>query len=306
MSDIPPLATLRVFEAAARHMSFQEAADELHVTPSAVSHQIKGLERYLGRPLFHRAKRAISLTPAGRKYLAPVQEALETIRAATTRLTRSAGSQILTISVAPALASGWLVPRLALFQMKHPDIEVRVTTSTRNVDFSRNTDIDVGIRFGAGKWPGLRAHRLLDMQLVPVCSPALLKDHAPIKDPTDLVRLNLLHALPRLGDWRSWFLAVGATDVDPDRGPKFQDTPLAINAAISGLGVAIADRQFLQPDIDAGRLAIPFDIAIPAETAYYLVYPANRVQDLRIKAFRDWVVHEARREVPNSPDPRAQ
>lgn len=296
MRDLPPLGALRVFEAAARHMSFQRAAEELHVTPSAVSHQIKGLEAFLGKPLFRRAKRAITLTPAGRQYLPPVQAALESIQAATARLNRTPDLRVLTISVAPALASGWLVPRLALFQMKHPDIEVRVTTSTRTVDFKQHPDIDIGIRFGDGHWPGLRAHRLLPMQLIPVCSPELLTTHAPIKRPADLARLNLLHALPRLGDWRSWFLAAGASGVDPDRGPKFQDTPLAINAAIAGSGVAIADRQFVQREIDAGRLVVPFDMQIPAKTAYYLVYPADRARDPRVRAFRDWALNEARRE----------
>ncbi len=296
MVTLPPLGTLRVFEAAARHLSFQQAAEELHVTPSAVSHQIKALEDFLGKPLFTRAKRRVTLTPEGRKYLLPIQQALDDIRAATARFRETQDSRLLTISVAPSLASGWLVPRLSVFQMKHPDIEVRITTSTQTVDLRKALDIDIGIRFGDGQWPGLRAHRLLDMQLVPVCSPELLEQHGPIKKPSDLAGLTLLHALPRLGDWRSWFASAGARDVDPDRGPKFQDTPLAINAAVNGLGVAIADRQLVQAELDSGRLVAPFDITVPSTIGYYLVYRNNQHNDPRIKAFRDWALSEVRRD----------
>lgn len=296
MAALPPLGTLRVFEAAARHLSFQDAAAELHVTPSAVSHQIKTLEDFLGKSLFTRAKRRVALTPEGRKYLSAIQQALEDIRVATARLQGAQDSQLLTISVAPSLASGWLVPRLSVFQMKCPDIEVRITTSTQTVDLRKTLDIDIGIRFGDGHWPGLRAHRLLNMQLLPVCSPKLLEQHGAVKKPSDLAGLTLLHALPRLGDWRSWFAAAGARDIDPDRGPKFQDTPLAINAAVSGLGVAIADRQLVQTEMDNGRLVAPFDITVPSSVGYYLVYRNNQHNDPRIKAFRDWALSEVRRD----------
>jgi len=293
-SELPPLNSLRAFEAAARHLSFNRAAEELNVTPSAVSHQIRQLEEYLGKRLFDRPTRRVELTPEGRAYLQPVQSALDLIRAATKRVRTDPQTSILTVSVAPSVASGWLVQRLAVFQLRHPDIEVRLTTSTDVVDLSRSRDIDVGIRFGNGEWKGLRSHRLMGVHLVPVCSPSLTRGENALKTPQDLGRVNLLHALPRLGDWRSWLLAAGVSGVNPDRGPKFQDMSLAIDAAVAGLGVAIAERRFVAEHIRAGRLTIPFDISLPESAGYYLVYPASREDDAAIQAFRDWILSEAR------------
>ncbi len=289
MRRLPPLNALRTFEAAARFESFNRAAEELHVTPSAVSHQIRTLEEYLGVTLFRRLTRQIKLTPEGRAYLAPIRDALEQIRIATEQLARAGDAGPLTISSAPAFAAGWLMPRLNDFQLRHPEIEVRLTAAVELVDFARS-DVDVGIRTGKGEWPGLRAHRLMREELVPVCSPALLDGPNPLARPEDLRHATLLHELPRLGQWRTWLSAAGVEGIDAERGPKFQNAAMAVEAAVSGLGVAIADRSLAEGHLQEGRLVAPFDIKLPSKHAYYLVYPEQRAGDPKIAAFSAWLV----------------
>jgi len=290
MRRLPPLNAVRVFEAAARHQSFNRAAEELHVTPSAVSHQMRVLEEYLGVALFRRRTRRVELTPEGRTYLPAVRDALEQLRLATEQVARRGEAGPLTISAAPAFAVGWLMPRLAEFQLAHPDIEVRLTTSVELVDFDRS-DVDVGIRTGDGDWPGLRSHRLMAEELVPVCSPALAEGPNGIRRLDDLRHATLLHQLPRLGDWRSWLSAVGVDGVDPDRGPKFQNAAMTVEAAAAGLGVALASRHLVEDQLRSGRLVAPLDVAPPhAHSCYYLVYPPERADSPKIAAFRDWVL----------------
>jgi LysR family glycine cleavage system transcriptional activator len=291
MRRLPPLNAVRAFEAAARHLNFNRAAEELHVTPSAVSHQIRGLEEFLGVPLFRREGRQVALTPEAENYLLAVREGLERIAAATERLTAAQAAGVLTLSVAPSFATPWLVPRLAAFQLAHPAIEVRLISALDLVDFTRS-DVDAAIRYGLGKWPGLRSHRLFAEELVPVASPALRDGSPPLRRPEDLRQATLLHVLWRLGQWRMWLGVAGVSGIDAERGPKFQTTPLALEAAMAGQGVAIADPRLVAENLKSGRLVTLFDVVLPSESAYYFVYPETRADSPAIAAFRDWLLAE--------------
>lgn len=289
MSQLPPLKALRVFEAAARTQSFNLAGEALNVTPSAVSHQIKSLEEFLGVKLFLRLNRKVVLTPEGRAYLVPIRNALEEVRIATDQLRRGESAGTITLSSAPSFAVGWLMPRLPQFQLEHPDIEVRLISSIELVDFA-NSDVDAAIRTGKGIWSGLCAHRLMAEELVPVCSPVLVRTGRGLRRPADLREANLIHDVARLGQWRSWLAAVGVEDVNPERGPKLQGADMVVEAAVAGLGVAIASRSVLERHIEEGRLVVPFDIELPSESAYYLVYPEHRRDNAKIVAFGKWIL----------------
>ncbi len=291
MIDLPPLEGLRVFEAAARLTSFNQAAEVLNITPSAVSHRIRGLEEALGVALFRRKGRGVTLTPEGEAYLPAVQDALAALRAATRRISTPDRSGPLTMSLAPSFAIRWLLPRLSRFQKAHPDIDIQFASSIELADF-RSGEVDLGVRFGRGEWPDLVAERLLAEDAVPVCSPDLLKMGGPLKNPDDLAGYQLLHAEQRPDDWRMWLLAAGATKVDPSRGLVFQNLPVTIEAASSGLGFAIADRHIVEYDIEQGRLVMPFDIHMPSKSAFYLVYPEENADNPGLKAFRAWLFTE--------------
>jgi LysR family glycine cleavage system transcriptional activator len=223
-----------VFEAAARLESFNGAAHELNVTPSAVSHQVKALEESIGVQLFRRLNRRVALTPEGRVYLPPIRAALEQIRLATDQIRSRDSLGVVTLSSAPSFAIGWLMPRLPQFQMLHPDIEVRLISAIELVDFA-TSDVDAGIRTGRGDWPGLCSHRLMTEELVPVCSSEYAKANGGLDRPGQLENTTLLHELPRLGQWRTWLSAVGVEGVDAERGPKFQGAAMAVEAAIAGM-----------------------------------------------------------------------
>lgn len=291
MADLPPLDALRVFESAARHLSFNKAAEDLHITPSAVSHRMRTLEDVLGVKLFRRLNRRVELTADGQSYLAPVGLALDQIRAATRSISADRRGGPLTMSLAPAFAIRWLLPRLVRFQAAHPDIEVRFVSSMELTDFSAN-DVDLAVRFGRGGWPGLDITKLIPADDILVCSPEMLRGGAPLNVPQDVANFTRLHVDSRSDTWRMWLLAAGVEGVDPDDGPKFQNLPVAIEAAINGLGLLIADAPFVTRDLDSGRLISPFDIEVHLEGAYYLVYPEGRGSDPRIKAFEDWVMAE--------------
>lgn len=293
-THIPPLNALRTFEAAARHESFNKAAEALHVTPSAVSHQIKTLEDFLGVRLFQRATRKVRLTDAGRAYLPPVREALEQLRAATERVRQRTGKALLNISAAPSFAVGWLMPRLSAFQVEHPEIEVRLTAAVEMVDFA-NSDIDIAIRHVPHvDDPDLVAHWLMREELVPVASPELVRD-TPLNQPGDLAKVQLIHSLPRMGRWRSWLKAMGESAVDAEAGPKFDHDAMAVQAAMSGMGVAIVNRSLVEGDLAAGRLIAPFARDLVSDLAFWLVYPKHREGDPHVAAFRDWLLEQVKR-----------
>jgi LysR family glycine cleavage system transcriptional activator len=287
-----PLNGLRAFEAAARHLSFTLAADELGVTQAAISHQIRGLEDTLGIGLFRRLNRGLLLTDAGQVLLPAVRTALDGLAAALDRLERTDPGGSLTVSVMPSFAVKWLVPRLSRFHARHPDIDLRISANERLVDFARDA-IDVAIRFGRGDWPGLACQRIAGESVAPMCAPALASQ---LTTPDDLAAVTLLHEEMRpLGgfpDWRTWLDAAGATTVEAGRGPRFSHTHLMLQAAIDGHGVALGQTLLAAEDIAAGRLVEPFRLRLPTGLAYYLAAPPAAAEQAKIKAFRAWVVAE--------------
>ncbi len=295
-SRLPPLNALRAFEAAGRHLSLTRAAEELHVTPAAVSHQIKSLEDYLGVKLFRRVNRGLLLTDAGQACLPGLRDGFERLAEALEAARLQIANRALNVSVAPSFGAKWLVPRLDHFYAEHPGMDVRVEASTRLVDPLRE-DIDVCIRYGRGNYPGLRVECLIADEVIPVCSPDLLKGDKALHTPEDLRQQTLLHAdLPfkdGYPDWRMWLAAAGVKDVDVDRGPRFTMASMAVQAAISGQGVALAGRVLVEDDIGEGRLVNPFELRFPVKFAYYLVYPEAIADEPRIAAFVNWLKAEA-------------
>ncbi|MFQ6021782.1 MAG: transcriptional regulator GcvA [Acidiferrobacterales bacterium] len=292
---LPPLNAVRAFEAAARHLSFTKAAEELHVTQAAISHQVKTLEEYLGIKLFRRLNRALVLTEEGQVYLPPLRRIFDQLYEATKRVTEHEARGKLTVSVLPSFAARWLVPRLGRFVRAYPDIDVRVAPSRTLVDFARE-DVDVSIRYGRGRYLGLRSDHLMPEEIFPVCSPALLEGPHPLRQPNDLKYHTLLHDEGGdYGDWGTWLLAAGVRDVDPGRGPVFTDAGMLIQAAVAGQGVALA-RGALAADAIAGdRLVRPFELSLPVEFAYYIVCPEATADQPKVVAFREWLLKESER-----------
>lgn len=288
---LPSLNALRAFEAAARHLSFSRAADELNVTTAAVSHQIKALEEELGIPLFRRLNRALLLTDAGQTLSPPITEALTLMGAAVDRLHKRDEGGELTVTTLDSFAAIWLVPRLGGFRRAHPEIDVRIATSDDIADFAQ-TDVDVAIRYGAGQWRDVHAERLMTEEIFPVCAPSLLKDGVPLEKPADLANHTLLHDYG-LESWRRWLMAVGEVGVEVERGPRYHHSNLVLQAAEQGDGVALARSVLAADALSKGRLIKPFDIALPAEYAYYFVCPTAYLNRPKVKAFRKWMLAEA-------------
>lgn len=289
---LPPLGSIRAFEAAARHLSVTRAAAELHVTQAAVSHQVKALEDWLGTPLFQRVGRGLALTDAGRAYLPALGAALDLVADATARISVGDRRGVLTISTLASFAAKWLLPRLPRFQAAHPEIEVRLGTSVALVDFARQ-DVDLAVRMGRGSWPGLRSDLLMDEELAPVCNPALLDGPNPLRDPAGLARHMLLHDDDPDAPWELWLRAAGIEGVDWRRGTHFTDSALVIQAAVAGQGVALARGALVADDLAAGRLVRPFDLVLPHVISYWIVAPPDHFGRPKVAAFRDWLLAEA-------------
>ncbi len=295
---LPSLNALRAFEAAARHLSFTKAAEELHVTQAAVSHQIKGLEEQLGLPLFRRLNRRLLLTDAGQAYLPALSEAFDGIAEATERLSAERRGSALKVSTLPSTAAKWLLPRLSRFREQHPDIDILVSAADALVDFRRD-DMDLAIRYGRGVYPGLECLPLMPDEIFPVCSPGLLADGPPLQRAEDLAHHTLLHDQTTEGEiqnWRTWFDLIGLTGVDPGRGPGFSDSNLLLEAAAAGQGVALGRRSLALADLASGRLVIPFGPIVPSQNRYYIVYPPTKATLPALLAFRDWLLEEAARD----------
>jgi LysR family transcriptional regulator, glycine cleavage system transcriptional activator len=260
------------------------------VTQTAISHQIRRLEEQLGTRLFVRRNRALALTRAAESYLPAVRSAFEDLRQATARLRRPERDGLLVVTTMASLAAKWLVSRVAGFQEAHPEIEVRISTSTHLVDFTREA-VDMGVRFGHGEWPGLRADWLMAEDIFPVCSPALLAGEHPLRKPEDLEHHTLLHATVSREDWQLWLTAAGLpADLAKRRGLTFDQSFMAYQAAIEGLGVALGRSRFVEGDLAAGRLVMPFDVVLPAQAGFYVVAPAETADAPKIKLFRDWLI----------------
>lgn len=285
---LPPLGSLHAFEAAARLLSFKGAAAELHVTPGAVSQQIKLLEDRLGVPLFVRRARAIALTEAGRLLLPPTQRAFRLLADAVVRVRETDASRVLTVSMLPSFAALWFVPRLGAFRERHPEIDVRIGATPAIADLE-NDDVDVAIRCGLGRYPGLHAEHVLSEELSPVCSPALLKGPKPLKKLEDLAHHTLLHDEPRQ-EWALWLKAAGVKGVDATRGPSFSLWELALQAAVAGQGVALGRSTLIAQYVKNRQLVRPFKISSPAEFGYSFVCLPERLEEPKISAFRSWLL----------------
>jgi LysR family glycine cleavage system transcriptional activator len=295
---IYPLNALRAFEASARHLSFVKAADELSVTPAAVSHQVKKLEEFLGFPLFRRRSRGLLLVETGQSLLSELSEVFLHLDKAMERVIDSDSRGALTLSVAPTFAVMWLIPRLQKFYALHPGIDVRISTSLGLIDFQRD-DFDAAIRLGSGQWFGLEATKLFDEAVSPMCSPRLLEGPDVIKSPDDLRKQVLLHNHsmdhdPDAPTWEKWLEAAGASGVDASRGTHFSLPDHGLQAAIDGAGVVLGWRFLSAKDLAAGRVVEPSDITLPLGSSFYLVYPEANSLRPNIAALRDWLMQEVR------------
>jgi LysR family glycine cleavage system transcriptional activator len=293
---LPPLNALRAFEAAARHLNFSRAADELSVTPGAVSQQIQNLEDYVGAALFKRTPKGLLLTDAAQTALPALREAFDRLAEAASLLTAAVDGRRLTLTAPPSFATKWLVPRLGAFEQAHPLVDVWLSAAIELVDLAAG-EVDVAIRYGAGRYPGMEVKRLFSEAVIPVVSPEHLAAQ-PLNSPADLANHILLHdGSPDFDDscpdWSMWLAARGLKNIDGMRGPRFNQSSLVIEAAVNGRGVALAKRTLAQADLEAGRLVAPLQIATAVDFAYYLVHPKAKGRLPQVKAFVSWIEAEA-------------
>lgn len=285
---LPSLNGLRAFETVARHMSFTKAAEELSVTQTAVSHQIRRLEAELGVPLFLRLNDGLALSEDGQAYLPGIRAAFHELRYSTEQLLESRDKSVLTISTLVSFASKWLLPRLPSFQQAFPAIDVRISASTERVDFRKDA-IDAAIRYGRGDWKGLRADFLMSDEVFPVCSPALAQT---LCAPADLANHTLLQVSGvTAGDWIAW-LRAASQPPQLAEGPRmtFDLAMMAVQAAVDGQGVCIGRSTYVEDDLRAGRLVAPFGLRLKDELGFYLVTPDETAQSKKIVAFRTWLL----------------
>ena len=292
---LPPLNALRAFESAARHLNFSRAADELSVTPGAVSQQIQNLEDYIGAALFKRTPRGLLLTDAAQTALPALREAFDRLAEAASLLTAAVDGRRLTLTAPPSFAAKWLVPRLGRFEAAHPQVDVWLSADMEVVDLAGG-DIDLAVRYGAGAYPGLETQRLMQETVIPVMSPEL-NAATPLHQPKDLAGHVLLHdgspdADESCPDWQMWLAARSIKGVDGTRGPRFNQSSLVIEAALSGRGVALAKRALAQDDLDAGRLVAPMADSTSVDFAYYVVHPKAKARLPQVKAFVAWILAE--------------
>lgn len=292
---LPPLNALRAFEAVARHLSISGAAEELGVTPGAVSQSVKALEEYLGRALMSRTSRGLVLSDAAAAALPLLREGFDRLEEGARRLTGPERGGRLTVSVAPSFAAKWLAPRLGDFNAGFPDIDVQIHASMGLANFEAE-GVDLAIRYGGGKWPGHEAKLLLHEEVTPVCSHRIADE---IATPADIAKFTLIHDDSSLNDescpdWAMWLKAAGVSDIDASRGPRFNQSSLAIEAAASGRGVVLAKRTLAQADLDSGRLIAPFSMRTKLEFAYYVVHPPGRARSRAARRFIEWALEQAR------------
>lgn len=289
LRQLPALNAVRMFEAAARHESFSRAADELHVTHGAVSHQVRGLEEALGTPLFLREGRRLSLTETGKRYAQQVRAALMLLADATHEARSRERSRQLVVSTLPSFAARWITPRIGSFIEKHPEIDLELHSTNSLIDFARD-DIDVAIRFGGGVYPGLHTEPLLEEVFFPVCAPTLNGGRLP-GSPAELMEFPLLRSDDKL--WSTWFAEAGLPAfAEPRHGVLFHDSSNLLQAAVDGQGIALTRRSLAMSDLLAGRLVRPFDIDGPSPWHYYFVCPPALLDTPRLQAFRAWIYEE--------------
>lgn len=295
------LNALRAFEASARHKSFSGAAAELHVTPAAVGQLVRTLEDWLGTPLLHRGssgKARLVPTEAAELALPDIRAGFDRLASGLARLREGTAGGTLTVTVSPAFAAKWLLPRIDRFQSAWPDTDVRLDTTNKPVDFVAQR-IDIGVRYGAGNWPGLFAHKLMEEELYPVCSPALLRERGSLAGPTDLTRETLIHDLTMEGQsgfpsWADWLALAGADGAATTRGLRINNSAAVLQAAIDGHGIALARGAMAHDDLAAGRLVrLCPDVKLVSPLAYYVVHRPECASLPKVAAFRDWLMAEA-------------
>ena len=298
------LNALRAFEASARHQSFSAAAAELNVTPAAVGQLVRSLEDWLGTPLFVRGsggRARLMVTEAAERALPDIRAGFDRLSLGLERLKEGSANGVLTVTVSPAFAAKWLLPRIDRFQAAWPDTDVRLDTSLKLLDFVAQ-GVDIGVRYGAGAWPGLVAEKLMDEEIYPVCSPAVRRA-GKWRAPRDLTRAPLIHDLSvdshaGFASWHAWFESVGVTPASASRGMKINNSAAVLQAAIEGHGVALARSVMARDDLAAGRLVRLFpEVAFTSALAYYVVYRPECASLPRLTAFRDWLRSEVREEV---------
>lgn len=294
---LPPLNSLRLFEAAGRHLSFKLAAEELGITPSAVSHGIKSLEDWLGVALFSRDNRGLSLTDAGAAYMPRVRQALDLLAAATDAVPRRRLTPHVSVSVAPGFGVRWLIPNLPCFSERHPDIEVSVDTSHRQIDFPRD-GVDLAIRMGRGDWPDVDAVRLVEEELVPVCAPSIAQT---IGSAMDLAGQTLLHITSVSEDWAAWSQLAGVADLKLDQGLRFDSVDMAFEAAAEGLGIAIGRLPLVATDLAAGRLVSVLGPPRRGQTGYWLATGGQAPARPEVVLFRNWICTALTETAPKTP-----
>lgn len=287
---MPPLHALWTFEVAARHLSYSRAAEELHVTHSAVSQQIKILETCLGVKLFRRSGRTMLLTNTGEGLYTHMRDGFGRLKQGVLELRAKSRRRVLTIGVLPGFAVRWLVPRIPDFSRSHPDMDVNLRASMTLTDFSRE-EVDIAIRFGPGRWPGLKAEKLLDEQLIPVCSPRYRGGLLP-RRPHDLLQCTLLHDVYE--PWNQWFSSVGLAAPETQKGPEFSESNLLLRAATEGQGIALALGALVQKELGTGELVQCFP-GLRARYAYYLVHPKAPVPP-KVTAIKTWLKAQAQGE----------
>jgi LysR family transcriptional regulator, glycine cleavage system transcriptional activator len=286
---LPNLAALRAFEAAARHQNFSRAAEEIHVTHGAISHQIRALEQELGLDLFSRIGKRIAITTDGQRFAQVVRKALLDIALATDELHASARQKRLTVTALPSFAARWLSPRLGRFIEQHPDTEVMLQSSNHLTDFGREP-VDIGIRFGSGHYPELSVELLLDDYYYPVVSPRFNGGQLP-RSPQQLAQSTLLRC--EREPWRPWFEAVALERPEPTGGLVFEDSSMLVRAAVEGHGIALARHVLVSSELEAGTLVRLFDVAVKCASSYYLVCLPHALQRPQVQAFRSWLFDEA-------------
>ncbi len=291
------MSALRAFEAAARLQSFSKAADELRVTPAAISHQIHALEEDLGVSLFNRRNRAVELTTSARMLLPGLTEAFAGIQNSVRRLRSHNDTGTLNVTASPSFAGKWLVQRLHRFQEQHPQVDVRISATDTMVDLTRG-DFDIAIRYGTGRYPGLAVELLMSNEVFPACSPALLRDGPPLETPADLRHHALIHDQqvdrdPLAPTWSMWLRAAGVDGADAAHGLSFNNNVLALEAALAGHGVTLAYSTTAAADLTAGRLIRLFSLSLPDNFAYYIATAPGALERPKVKAFRDWLRQEA-------------
>ena len=300
MRSIAHLNALRAFEASARHQSFSLAAQELNVTPAAVGQLVRTLEDWLGSPLFVRStsgRARLVTTEVAEQALPDIRAGLERLAVGLERLRSGSAGGVLTVTVSPAFAAKWLLPRIERFQAAWPETDLRLDTSLKPVDFVAQR-IDVGVRYGRGLWPGLAAEKLMDEEVYPVCAPALLAT-ATLQAPGDLRGQVLIHdqsvdTSTGFASWQAWLRHAGGQGVPTDRGLRINNSAAVLQAAIDGQGVALARSVMAHDDLAAGRLVRLFpQVRLESALAYYVVYRPECIAQPKVAAFRDWLLREA-------------